>query len=338
VISALPITLTQGRDLVQPALRDAIARLDPTSRQVASYHFGWVEADGRETSAAGGKALRPALALLSARAAGAPAEAGVPGAVAVELVHNFSLLHDDLMDGDVQRRHRATVWAVWGASTAILVGDAMLATAQQVLVDLVGPGGTAAARLLAAATQELIRGQVDDLAFERRAAVSVEECLAMAAGKTGALLGCSAAIGAVLNGGPAPMVEALTTYGDELGLAFQLVDDLLGIWGEGASTGKPVGSDLRARKKSLPIAFAVAAGGAASAELADWLATSPPDADDEVAHAATLVEAAGGRDWARQEAQRRLSAAEQALAGADVSATVRDEFVELARFVTTREG
>ena len=97
-------------------------------RQVAAYHLGWVEADGRETSAvSGGKALRPALALLSARAAGAPAEAGIPGAVAVELVHNFSLLHDDLMDGDVQRRHRATVWAVWGASTAILVGDAMLA-------------------------------------------------------------------------------------------------------------------------------------------------------------------------------------------------------------------
>jgi geranylgeranyl diphosphate synthase type I len=338
MIAELPVTLTQGRDLVQPALKAAIARLDPTSRQVASYHFGWVEADGRETSAAGGKALRPALALLSARAAGADAEAGVPGAVAVELVHNFSLLHDDLMDGDVQRRHRATVWAVWGASTAILVGDAMLATAQQVLVDLDGRGGTAAARQLAAATQELIRGQVDDLAFERRATVSVEECLSMAAGKTGALLGCSAAIGAVLNGAPAPLVDALTTYGDELGLAFQLVDDMLGIWGDGASTGKPVGSDLRARKKSLPVAYAIASGGAASIELAEWLATSPPDTDEEVAHAAALVDAAGGREWARAEAQRRLAAAEQALAGSAVSATVRDEFVELARFVTTREG
>jgi geranylgeranyl diphosphate synthase type I len=297
-----------------------------------------VEADGRETSASGGKALRPALALLSARAVGAPAEAGVPGAVAVELVHNFSLLHDDLMDGDVQRRHRATVWAVWGASTAILVGDAMLALAQQVLVDLDGPGGTPAARLLAAATQELIRGQVDDLAFERRSAVSVEECLAMAAGKTGALLGCSAAIGAVLNGGCARLVEALTTFGDELGLAFQLVDDLLGIWGDGASTGKPVGADLRARKKSLPVSFAVAAGAPASVELAEWLATSGPDTDEDIAHVTQLVEAAGGRDWAHQEARRRLTAAETALATADVEATVRDEFVELARFVTTREG
>jgi geranylgeranyl diphosphate synthase type I len=339
MIAALPVTLTQGRDLVDPALRAAIGRLDPTSRQVAAYHFGWVEADGRDaTGSGGGKALRPALALLSARAAGADAVTGVPGAVAVELVHNFSLLHDDLMDGDVQRRHRATVWAVWGASTAILVGDAMLALAQQVLVELDGMAGTASARLLAAATQELIRGQVDDLAFERRAVVSVEECLAMAAGKTGALLGCSAAIGAVLNGAPAPMVEALTAYGDELGLAFQLVDDLLGIWGDGASTGKPVGSDLRARKKSLPVSFAVAAGGAASVELAEWLATSAPDTDDEVAHASSLVEAAGGREWARAEAQRRLASAEKALATTDIATTVRDEFVELARFVTTRES
>lgn len=338
MIGALPFPLTQSRELVEPAMRAAIGRLDPTSRQVASYHLGWVEADGRETAGSGGKALRPALALLSARAAGVPAEAGVPGAVAVELVHNFSLLHDDLMDGDVQRRHRATVWAVWGASTAILVGDAMLALAQQVLVDLDGPGATPAARLLAAATQELIRGQVDDLAFEKRSAVSVEECLAMAAGKTGALLGCSAAIGAVLTGAPTRTVTALTTYGDELGLAFQLVDDLLGIWGEGASTGKPVGADLRARKKSLPVSFAVAAGAPASGELAEWLATPGPDSDEDIAHATELVEAAGGRDWAREEAQRRLATAEAALATADIDSAVRDEFVELARFVTTREG
>jgi geranylgeranyl diphosphate synthase type I len=320
---ALPSTLLAGRDLVEPALRAAIDRLDPMSRQVAAYHLGWVEADGRETSASGGKALRPALALLSARAAGAEASSGVPGAVAVELVHNFSLLHDDLMDGDVQRRHRATVWAVWGSSTAILVGDAMLALAHQVLVELDGVEGMAAARLLADATQELIRGQVDDLAFEQRSAVSVEECLTMAAGKTGALLGCSAAIGAVLNGAPQSMVSALTTYGDELGLAFQLVDDLLGIWGDGASTGKPVGSDLRARKKSLPISFAVAEGGPAAQELSDWLATTGPDSDEDVAHAAELVEAAGGRDWARAESRRRLVAAEAALSAGDIPSTVR---------------
>ena len=104
---ALPQTLHRSRDIVEPALRAAVARLDPTpAEQVAAYHFGWVDADGRP-AVGGGKAVRPALALLSAQAVGAPAEVGLPGAVAVELVHNFSLLHDDLMDGDTQRRHRA---------------------------------------------------------------------------------------------------------------------------------------------------------------------------------------------------------------------------------------
>ena len=100
---------------IVPALQAAVQRLDPSSRLQASYHLGWCDADGKPTEGGGGKAVRPALALLSAEAAGATAEVGVPGAVAVELVHNFSLLHDDLMDGDVERRHRRTVWAIWGA-------------------------------------------------------------------------------------------------------------------------------------------------------------------------------------------------------------------------------
>src|SRR5262249_55207275 len=181
---------------------------------------GWTEADGRPATGCSGKALRPALALLSAQAAGAPLEAGLPGAVAVELVHNFSLLHDDVMDGDAQRRHRPTVWAVWGVPTAILAGDAMLAAAQEVLLASGSAHGPQAALLLLQATRELIRGQHEDLAFERRRDVTVEECLRMAEGKTGALLAASAAIGAVLAGAPAEVVEALEGYGDHLGLAF----------------------------------------------------------------------------------------------------------------------
>lgn len=333
----LPTTLHRSRDLVDPAMRAAIARLDPASQRVAEYHLGWVDADGRPTTS-GGKAVRPALALLSARAAGAPVEVGVPGAVAVELVHNFSLLHDDLMDGDVQRRHRATVWAVWGASTAILVGDAMLALAYQVLADAPGGQAVAASALLGTATQGLIAGQIEDLAFEQRPAVSVAECVAMAAGKTGALLGCSAAIGAVLAGAPQPTVTALRRYGEHLGLAFQLVDDLLGIWGDPAATGKPVGSDLRARKKSLPIAYALESGGSVAAELAGWLAGPESDSEDDVRRAANLVETAGGRAWARDEAGRRLDAAAAALVEVDLDPTAADELIALGRFVVSRDS
>src|SRR3954454_9927977 len=334
---ALPTTLLRARESFEPALRAAVDRLDPESRRLARYLFGWTDAVGRPTADNGGKAVRPAFALLSAQAAGASWQVGVPGAVAVELVHNFSLLHDDLMDGDVERRHRTTVWALAGAPAAILCGDAMLALATQVLLDVSTLDSVRAARLLATSTQELIRGQYDDLAFESRNDVTVEECIAMAAGKTGALLSCSAAIGAVLAGAAAPAVAALSTYGAELGLAFQLVDDLLGIWGDPRATGKPVGSDLRARKKSLPISWALTPGGGAGADRAGGLAGDGPDSDGDVASATAVAEAAGGRMWAAEEARRRLAAGEDALAAADLDDSARDELIALGRFIVTRE-
>ena len=335
---ALPTTLLRSREAVEPALRAAVDRLDPESRALARYHFGWTDADGQPSDAGGGKAVRPALALLSAQAAGATAAVGVAGAVAVELVHNFSLVHDDLMDGDVERRHRATVWALHGAAAAILVGDAMLALATQVLLDVGTLDSVEAARLLAEATQSLIRGQHADLAFERRADVSVDECIEMAAGKTGSLLACSAAVGAVLAGAPRDVIDALATYGMELGIAFQLVDDLLGIWGDPRVTGKPVGSDLRARKKSLPVTFAMTYGGAAAAELADWLASPGPDSETDIERAATLVDAAGGRAWAEEEARRRLGLGERALDGVSLDFDAVSELKALGRFIVTRES
>jgi geranylgeranyl diphosphate synthase type I len=336
-------SLHRGRDAVNPALRAALDRLDETSRAQAAYHLGWTDVDGQPVATGGGKAVRPALALLSAEAAGVPAEVGLPGAVAVELVHNFSLLHDDLMDGDVERRHRRTVWSVWGPASAILTGDALLALATEVLLDTGSPNAAVATQMLAAATRELIRGQVQDLAFERRQQVTLDECVDMAAGKTGSLLSASAAIGAVLAGAPAATVGALVTFGAQLGIAFQLVDDILGIWGDPAVTGKPVYSDLRARKKSLPVTYALAHGGAAGVELAAWLAeprdAEARDADDaRLRQMADLVAAGGGRDWAAGEAGRRLALGVAALDAVDIPGDSRDGLVALGEFMVNREA
>jgi geranylgeranyl diphosphate synthase type I len=334
--------LSRGREAFAPALRDAVRRLDPATHAIASYHLGFTDLDGKPTpDGGGGKAVRPVLATLSAQAAGAPAEVGLPGAVAVELVHNFSLLHDDLMDGDTTRRHRRTVWSAWGAAAAILTGDAMLTLAQEVLLDSGSAYAPAAARLLAAATRELVRGQVADLAFERRTDVGLAECLRMAGDKTGALLSASAAIGAVLAGAPAALTDALAGYGTAVGLAFQLVDDVLGIWGDPATTGKPVYSDLRSRKKSLPVTYAVEHGGR---ELAAWLAddATDPDSTDpdeaELRRVAGLVDAAGGRAWALAEADRQMRHGHRLLADAAVPPGPRAELVSLAQFVVTREA
>jgi geranylgeranyl diphosphate synthase type I len=338
MMPATPQGLQDVRRLVQPALRAAVSRLDPTTCAVTGYHFGWPASDGAPAAADGGKAVRPWLAVLSARAVGADPEIAVPGAVAVELVHNFSLLHDDLIDSDTERRHRTTVWARWGAPSAILTGDALLALAQEVLLDVPGPTGAAAARLLAVATRELIRGQVEDMAYERRPEIDVAEVLAMAEAKTSALLSASAAIGAVLSAAPADAVAGLADYGRHLGLAFQLVDDVLGIWGDPAFTGKPARSDLRSRKTSLPVARVIGLGGPAATEVSTWLAGADEAGEDLLDGIAEVLEEAGGRAWARQQAAGHAAAASAALDRVGAPAEVLAELRELAAFVVGREA
>lgn len=324
--------LDRCHTLTTPALRAAVARLDPMCGLAASYHFGWCDEQGRPTTRKAGKAMRPALALLAAEAAGATAETAVPGAVAVELVHNFSLVHDDLLDGDRERRHRPTVWAIWGSATAILTGDAMLALAHEILLESASPGAGPAAGMLAAATRELTRGQAYDLAFESRHDVTLAECFAMADAKTASLLAASAGVGALLAGAPTATVDALTNFGRSCGLAFQLVDDILGIWGDPAVTGKPVHSDLRSRKKSFPVTWALEQ---APAEVSRWLSG---DVDPPLESVAEMLEGLGAREWTRAEAGRRRALSEQALSEADIKPQARADLIELARFVVDRQS
>ncbi|MBY8887582.1 polyprenyl synthetase family protein [Streptomyces sp. PTM05] len=335
--------LERGRTLSTPVLRAAVDRLAPPMDTVAAYHFGWIDAAGNPTHGDSGKAVRPALALMSAEAAGAAPEAGVPGAVAVELVHNFSLLHDDLMDGDEQRRHRDTVWKVHGPAQAILVGDALFALANEILLEQGTVEAGRATRRLTVATRKLIDGQAQDISFEHRERVTVEECLEMEGNKTGALLACACSIGAVLGGADEATADALESYGYHLGLAFQAVDDLLGIWGEPAVTGKQTWSDLRQRKKSLPVVAALAAEGEAAERLGELLAADAKNpeigdfSEEEFADRAALIEQAGGREWTSREARRQHATALAALDGVAMPEETRRNLFALADFVVVRE-
>src|SRR6201988_3733058 len=278
----MPAGVAVARDLVGPATEAAINRLSPRVRRVAAYHYGLADAQGNPVHVGRGKALRPALALLSARAAGVAPERGVSAAVAVELVHNFSLLHDDIMDGDTERRHRPTAWTVFGVGAAILAGDALLALAQDMLLEDGTPQGPWAARCLSAAVQRLIAGQGAALAFENREEVSWSECRERAAKKPAALMACACSIGAVHLGAPPTLAMALAGFGAHVGLAFQLTDDLLGIWGAPAVTGKPVRADLRARKKSLPGGAPLTSGTLEAVELRDLLTDPRPLSEDDL--------------------------------------------------------
>ena len=325
--------------LVEQALRSGLERLDPRTRFLCAYHLGFVDDQGRPDRAQG-KGVRARLALLSAQAAGAPPEVGLPAALAVELVHNFSLLHDDVMDGDAMRRHRAAVWARFGTAAAILAGDAMLGLATELLAEASSPTVGWAVRCLSATTRRLIAGQTRDLAFEGRPDVDVDECRSMADDKTGALLSCAASLGAVLADGPAELALALADYGTHLGLAFQLNDDLLGIWGDPRVTGKPVLADLRAAKMSLPVVAALRSDGAAADRLAT-LYPGRPDApeptDADLREVADLIEVTGARAWAAEMAIRELDAALAALRGQAIAGPVEAELVRLGHELAGRE-
>ena len=331
-------TVDADGDAVRSALSDAVGRLDDAIRPVVAYHLGFCDEQGRPVVAHSGKSVRSRLTMLAAHAAGGDGLCGIPGAVAVELVHNFSLVHDDLMDRDATRRHRPTVWAVWGDPVAVLAGDAMLSLSHEVLLDSGSPHAMAAARLVGKATQDLIIGQAADVDFEHRNDVGLGECIRMAMGKTAALLSASAAVGGVLAGAPPATVAALQAYGDNIGLAFQLVDDLLGIWGDPVVTGKPVFSDLRSRKKSLPVTWCLESGRPAGQALAQWLAQSGEPSEHDLRAAADMVETAGGRRWARAEARRRVRTAQQALTTVTLIPEYRRELCDLADFIVERSA
>jgi geranylgeranyl diphosphate synthase type I len=342
----VPEVLARSRRVIGPAMTAAIERLAPEIRRLASYHMGWTDAAGNPMESPGGKGIRPTLAMLAAEAAWAEPEVGVPGGVAVELVHNFSLIHDDIIDTDAERHHRPTVWAMFGIGPAIVAGDAMQVLAHQVLLESPSGRGAGASVALADATAAMIAGQADDIAFEDRRDVTVEQCMAMSAAKTGALLGCAASIGAILAGAPVATVGALRDYGRHLGLAFQAVDDLLGIWGDPARTGKPAGSDLRQRKKSMPVVAALGAGGPECDELRE-LIVGPAEAArherlpldaEQIGRATYLVEACGGREWTAVRAKANLDAALGALERVRLSAIPHRDLADIAVFVVERES
>ncbi|WP_406500577.1 family 2 encapsulin nanocompartment cargo protein polyprenyl transferase [Streptomyces sp. NBC_00846] len=332
-----PALLEQTRTLVDPELRAAVDSLPGSIRCVAMYHFGWQQADGTPSSGQAGKAIRPALVLAAARALGGDPRQAVRAAVAVELVHNFTLLHDDVIDDDRTRRHRPTAWTVFGIPDAVIAGDAMLALAQRLLAEDAGPAAARASARLSTCVIELCAGQQADCAFEDRDPdeVSLDECLAMATAKTGALLGCACALGALYAGAGERAVGSMDGFGREAGLAFQLIDDLIGIWGDPAQTGKPVGADLVARKKSLPVVAALTSGTPAAAELAA-LYRGAMNSPGEVSRAADAVDRAGGRDWAQVCAADRMARAVHHLSRAVPGLDPAGDLLTLAEFVTRR--
>ena len=270
-------------DTVEAAGLGAVPGRDLPLYGMVRYHLGWAESEFQPAVFDPGKRIRPLLCILSCSAAGGDPAQAVPVAAAIELLHNFTLVHDDIQDRSETRRHRPTVWALWGEAQAINVGDALFALSQAALMRSIDYQVAPAILALithecAATTLRIAEGQVLDLGFEHRWDIGVDDYLRMIDGKTAAIVGLAGWAGAMIAGRDA---EGFQTFGRMLGLGFQVRDDLLGIWGYAQITGKPAGDDIRRRKKSLPIvALASAVSGAEHAELESIYERNPVDEAD----------------------------------------------------------
>jgi geranylgeranyl diphosphate synthase type I len=232
------------------------------------YHLGWTDAAGQAVEPAaqrrfGGKRLRGVLAILACEACGGDGRRAVPAAAAVELIHNFSLIHDDIEDSDEERRHRPTLWRLWGVPQAINAGSNMQALVTRTALRLAErgvapPAVLDAVRRLTDAIVLMTEGQCLDIAFQDQAGVDAAGYFAMTERKTAALLAAALECGAALApGAGAASVQLMHHFGRAFGLAFQARDDYLGVWGDPVLTGKPVGSDIERGKRSLPVVLAL---------------------------------------------------------------------------------
>jgi geranylgeranyl diphosphate synthase, type I len=249
------------KSLIQVKEFASIYKNNNTIYEMMSYHMGWSDANGRSVKSNGGKYLRATLTLLACESTGSDYKKALPAAAAIELIHNFSLVHDDIQDNDEVRRHKPTVWKIWGKPQAINVGNAMKILANLVVYNLfdkkIPPGNLVELlKILDQSSLKMIEGQFMDIDFETRFDITVEDYINMVERKTAALIECSLQIGAVLNLS-IPEMKYFKSFGKNLGLAFQIKDDVLGIWGNDEKTGKPCGNDIMKKKKTYPVVYII---------------------------------------------------------------------------------
>ncbi|MBE2221269.1 MAG: polyprenyl synthetase family protein [Anaerolineae bacterium] len=301
------------------------------------YHMGWVDADMQPISIYAGKQIRPLMCMLACAAAGGDWQQAIPAAAAIEILHNFSLIHDDIEDNSPTRRNRETVWKLWGIPQAINAGDAMFAIAHLALNRLIERGVSAdivvqSLRRFDETCVRLTQGQQADMDFETRAQVSTDEYIDMITGKTAVLVSLSMELGALIAGADPATVKNYAQFGLDLGLAFQVIDDILGIWGDEAIIGKSASTDITTKKKTLPVLY----GLAQSQELQTLYATAEPN-QAFVQQVVTLLGENGADTYAKEKATSYSHSALQNIEGANPQGKAGQALYQLTDMLLKRD-
>jgi len=339
---SLPRILEKYRSDIEAEIKTVIDWRESGLYDMMRYHLGWIDETGKPVQNGSGKAVRPALCLFSCEAVGGDYHLALPAAAALELVHNFSLIHDDIQDNDRERRHRPTVWTIWGKAQAINAGTAMRILANVALTRLGGASLTLDKRCwvgqrLDEVSLRLIEGQYLDISYEERFDITVKDYLVMIEGKTVALLAGSMEIGAMIGTDNPELISALKNAGHQIGLAFQIKDDILGIWGNQKETGKSAGNDIRRRKKSFPVVYSIEhATGALKHELIEIYMYSSLD-EMEVTRVLEILEHCKAREAAQSLVESYCQSAKQILHGVSLPSAVQSEADELIDFLSSRD-
>jgi geranylgeranyl diphosphate synthase type I len=343
---SLPAFFSRYQSRIDEALRAELTGLEPEMYDIHRYYMGWQEIDGSDSNSMGGKRMRPTLAMLAADAVGGDLERATPIAVALEYVHNFSLIHDDLEDMDRVRHHRPTVWAVWGEPAAIVSGNAMLKIADHAAWKLRSVGVEESVALEAEAVLtdhylKMMEGQYLDISFETKESVSVDQYLDMIERKTGALIEASIYLGSLVapeKGPDRQKATALKSIGYDLGRIFQIRDDVLGVWG-GVETGKPVGADIKRKKKALPAVHALSNSTGPSADRLKEIFRTEGDLNAEDVHVVLeVMENLGTQEYCQTMAEQRWVECKRMIESLELSGTTAAEFTELGEFLLIRES
>ncbi|MCH8061960.1 MAG: polyprenyl synthetase family protein [Chloroflexi bacterium] len=338
----LPEMFRKYRSSINEAMRNALTQDSSQVYDMLRYYLGWVDEEGNPTVATEGKFLRPTLCLFACEASGGSIRQAMSAAVALELIHNFSLIHDDIQDHDETRHHRKTLWAVWGMPKALVAGNVLRVIADASLEGLLREGveatrALAVVRQLTHAYLAMIEGQYLDLSYEGRSEVGMPQYLDMIARKTGALIRCAFTMGALIGSNSDEYIEAFRESGSSLGFLFQIRDDILGVWGEEENTGKPVGADIIRKKNSFPVVYAMSASEGDDLRQLRDIYSKEKVSESDASTVLTKMDSLQTRGHARALAVEHCDRARDALAGIEMSADARTQIDELLRFLLDRE-
>jgi geranylgeranyl diphosphate synthase type I len=339
---SLPKVFTPYRDAVIVELKNVIDSCPPALGNILRYHMGWRDEHGHSCSEQSGKFIRATLCLLSCQAVGGNTSQAIPAAAAIELIHNFSLIHDDIEDASYERHHRPTVWKLWGQSQAINAGDAVFTLAYLALLRLKERGIAdekiaSCAEMLSLACLELCEGQYLDIEYEDRLDITVEGYLGMAGKKTAALFGACTSLGAYLGSEDRKLVDSFHLFGKELGIAFQIYDDILGIWGVEERTGKSAG-DISRRKKTLPVAYGLQSRDGRARERLRKLYSQECIDGEDIAEITKILDHLGARDYAENLAEQYYCEALTQLEATGLDTSQKAPLKEIGCFLLKRDS